>query len=154
MPSVRRSGHGVLGAVVALVDRRVAEAEVARQIDDARAGRHELGHLLRAHLVGQAEEHDVHPLGGLAGGDPFEPQLGPPFEVRVHRGERLADEVDRRDPDELDLGVEEEAANQLRAAVAGAADDGGLEALRGHGGGGAYSIRIARRAERMKLGMV
>ncbi len=132
-------GDGVIGAVVLLVDRRVAEAEVAREIDDARAGRHQLGHLLGAHLVWEAEEDDVHSLCRLAGGDPFELELGTPLEVRVNGGERLADEVDRSDANELDVGVEEEAANQLRAAVARSADDGGFEALRGHGGAGAYS---------------
>ena len=56
-------------------------------------------------------------------------------EVRVRRAERLADVVDRRDAHELDVGMDEQAADQLRAAVAAAADDGGLESLchRGRG---------------------
>ena len=50
----------------------------------------------------------------------------------MRRRERLADEVDRRDADELDVGMEEKAPDELAAAVTAAADDGGLEAL-GHG---------------------
>ena len=128
-------GAGMIGVVVVLVERGVAQAEVAREIDDARARRHQLGHLRRAHLVRQPEEDDVHPRGGLGGRDALELEVGEPLEVRMGRRERLADEVDRRDAHELDVGVEEEAPDELSAAVAAAADDGGLEALR-HGRAG------------------
>ena len=49
----------------------------------------------------------------------------------MRRGERLADVVDGRDPHELDVGVDEEAAGHLRAAVAGTAHDRGAVALAG-----------------------
>ena len=52
-----------------------------------------------------------------------------PGQRRVRRRQRLADVVDRDDADELDVGMDEQPPDELRAAVAGAADDGGLEAL-------------------------
>ena len=63
------------------------------------------------------------PVAASAGGDALERQVGLPFEVRVRRRERLADEVDRRDAHELDVRVMEEPADELAAAVAAAADD-------------------------------
>ena len=47
----------------------------------------------------------------------------------MHRAERLADVVDRRHAHELDVGVDEQPAHHLRAAVAAAADDCCLESL-------------------------
>ena len=62
------------------------------------------GTFVRADLVRQPEEHDVHALGRLGRRELLELEVGAPLEVRVHRRERLADEVDRRDAHELDLG--------------------------------------------------
>ena len=128
-------GARVVRVVVLLVEGGVAEAEVAREVDDARARRHELGHLRGAHLVRETEEDDVHPGGGLGGRDALELQLGEPLEVRMRRRERLTDEVDGRDPRELDVGMEKQAPDELSAAVATAADHRCLEALR-HGRAG------------------
>ena len=52
----------------------------------------------------------------------------------MYRGEKLADEVDGGDANELDVWMAKEAPNELRPAVTAAADDGCLESL-GHGGG-------------------
>ena len=60
-------GVRVLRAVELLVDRRVAQAEVARQVDDLHARRDQLGHLRRGDLVRQREEHDVQPFAASAG---------------------------------------------------------------------------------------
>ena len=83
----------------------------------------------------EPEEDDVHPGRGLGRRDALELEVGEALEVRVRGRERLTDEVDRRDAHELDVGVEEEAPDELPAAVAAAADDGCLEALR-HGRAG------------------
>src|SRR5213079_146162 len=87
--------------------------------------------------------------------DAFERQIGQAFEVRVRRRERLADEVDRRHANELDVRMEEKAADELAAAVTAAADDGGLEALR-HDAREPSSARLqvpsfARAAPRLQL---
>ncbi|MFT3767719.1 MAG: hypothetical protein QM820_19875 [Minicystis sp.] len=79
----------------------------------------------------EAEEDDIHPRGRFLRGELLEPEIGESFEVRVRGGERLADEIDGRDADQLDVGVDEEPADDLGSAVAAAADDGGLEALHG-----------------------
>jgi hypothetical protein len=47
----------------------------------------------------------------------------------VHRAQRLANVVDGDDPHQLDVGVNQQAPDHLRAAVTRAADDGGLESL-------------------------
>ncbi len=63
------------------------------------------------------------PFAASAGEKPLEREVGLSLEVRVHRAERLADEVDRRDAHELDVRVEQEAPDELGAAVTAPADD-------------------------------
>ena len=75
-------------------------------------------HVLRRHGVGQAEQHHVDAAGRLGRRDPLEDEVGELLQLRVGRRERLADEVDRGDADELDVGVDEEPPGQLGAAVA------------------------------------
>ncbi len=85
--------------------------------------------MLRAHLVRQAEQRDVRAAGGLGGRHVLEPQVAASGERRVNRAQRLADMIDRHHAGELDVGVNQQAADHLGPAVAGAADDDGLEAL-------------------------
>ncbi len=121
---------GMRRPVVLRVGRRVSDAEVAGEIDDARSRGHDLGHLRGAHAVRQPEEDDIHPARGLACGQALEAQIGPSFEVRVDRRDRLPHEVDGHGAHQIDLRVHEQMAHELCAAVARGADDRGLEALR------------------------
>src|SRR5687767_3766199 len=82
--------------------------------------------------MGQAEEDDIHARRGLFGRELLEGKAREALEVGVGRGEGLADVVDGRHADELDVRVDEEAPNDLRGAVAAPADDRRLESL--HGG--------------------
>ena len=120
---------GVGGAVVALVGGGVAQAKVARHVDHPHARREDPGRVVRAHLVRQAEQRDVRAPRRLDRRHVLEAQLAPPGERRVHGAERLPHVVDGDHPNQLDVRVDEEAPDHLGAAVAGAADDDGLEAL-------------------------
>ena len=117
------SGHGCACRSSAR-RRRVLQPEVAAHVDDLqRRERGELRHLGRRDLVREPEQHDVHARAAAsAGGRPSKTRSVTPLERRVGGGERLADEVDRGDAHELDVGVDEQPADHLRAAVAGAAD--------------------------------
>ncbi len=126
LQQVRR---GVDGAVVFLVGDRVLEAEVAGEVDDAGSLPEHAGHGRGADLVRQAEEDDVHPLRGLLGRELLEAELGAPLQVGVRGGEQVAHVVDGGDADEIDVGVDEQPADDLGGAVAAAAEDGCLEAL-------------------------
>ncbi len=85
--------------------------------------------MLRAHLVRQAEQGDVHAPRRLGGRNVLEPQVAAPGERRVNRAQQLTDVIDGHHADQLDVGVDQQAADHLGAAVAGAPDDDGLEAL-------------------------
>ena len=94
-----------------------------------RAGLQDGGHLLRADLVRQPQQHDVTAGAASAGRDILEAQVGAPRAGQVHGPQRLADVVDADHADQLHLGMNQQAPDQLRAAVSAAADDDGLESL-------------------------
>ena len=86
--------------------------------------------MVRAHLVRQRRAARRRRRAAASAGGRFSKRSGlRPVERRVHGAQRLADVVDRDHARELDLGMDQQAPDQLRAAVAGAADDDGLESL-------------------------
>ncbi len=87
--------------------------------------------MLRADLVRQAQQRDVGAAGRLGGRHVLEAQVRASGQRRVHGAQRLADVIDRHHARQLDVGVNQQAADHLGAAVAGAADHDGLEALHG-----------------------
>ncbi len=115
-------GARVLAAVVLLVGRHVAQSKVAGHVDHTCARRHELTHHGRAHLVREAEHHDVDLLRGFCGRKTFERELRLPLEAQVNGRQRLADMVDRRHPNELDVGMVQETPDHLAAAVPAPSD--------------------------------
>ena len=123
----QRPGRGVGDAVVLLVGRGVAQPEVAREVDDADARSEDRLDDLGRRLVRHGEERHVHPGHGLLGGHLLEGEVGEPGEAEVHVAHLLADVVRGGDARDLDLRVEEEPAEDLRAAVPGAADEDCLE---------------------------
>ena len=127
--AAQQLGVGVLGAVVALVRGRVAQPKVARHVDHLHTRRDDRGRVVRRHLVGQRQQRDVGAARRLVGRDVLEAQRAAARQRRVHGPERLAHVVDRDDADQLDVGMDEQAPDQLGAAVPRAADDDGLEAL-------------------------
>ncbi len=70
---------------------------------------------LRADLVGQSHQDDVHVARRLGGRERLEDDVGAPFQLEVHGGDRLADVIDRRDARELDVRMHDEAPNELGA---------------------------------------
>jgi hypothetical protein len=123
----------VLRAVELLVHRRVAQPEVAGHVDDLHARGDQLRHLRGRHLVRQREQRHVAAARRLGRAQILEAEVGRALEVRVHRAERLAHVVDRRHAHQLDVGVHQQAARELRAAVAATADDCCFESLRHRG---------------------
>ena len=93
------------------------------------------GTLAAVTLCGSASSATSQNRPRLRAGTILELQIRHTIEVRVNRTERLANVIDRSHAHELDIGVHEEPARHLRAAVAAAADDCCLESLchRGQG---------------------
>jgi hypothetical protein len=77
----------------------------------------------------QRQQRDVRAARRLLGRHVLEAQRAAARQRRVYGPQRLTDVVDRDDTDQLDVGMDEQAPDELRAAVPGAADDDGLEAL-------------------------
>ena len=124
-------GARVNATVVPLVRGRVLQPEVAAHVDDLAGpgSAASSGTFVADTPCGSPSRTTSTPRAASAGGERLEDELGPPLEGGIRGGERLADEVDRRDAHELDVGVEEEAPDELGAAVPGAADHGGAVAL-------------------------
>ncbi len=80
-------------------------------------------------LCGSASSATSAPRAASAGGTFSKRKPAAAGQRRVHGAQRLADVVDRDHADELDLGMDQQAPDELRAAVSGAADDDGLESL-------------------------
>ncbi len=116
-------GAGVCLGVPPLVGGRVLEPEVPAHVHDLHAGDGgDLRQLLGRHGVGQPQQDHVHAPGRLGRRDRLEAEIGELLQRRVGRRERLPHEVDRGDPHQLHVRVDEQPADHLRPAVARAAD--------------------------------
>ena len=100
------------------VVRAVPEPEVRPQVDDRLVAGEELVDPLRDHAVGERQEHGLRVLGHMV------------VDVQVARGQVRVDVRDRialalaaDEAGDLHVGVQGEQADQLRADVAGCADD-------------------------------
>ncbi len=89
------------------------------------------GTLCAATLCGRPSSTTSMPAAASAGVSFLEHELALAFELRMRGRERLTDEVHRCDAGELDLGVQQQASDELAAAITRAADDGCAEALSG-----------------------
>ena len=122
---VEQLRRGVVEAVPARIVGRVAEPEVGPQVDDGRAPGRDVRDDPGGRAVGQGEEDGVDV--GRGGGVDRETGRR---QVRVGRGDRLVVAAASRQADDLDVGMARQEPDQLRADVAGRADDPDADPLR------------------------
>ena len=117
-------------AVGPLVQGRIAQPEVGREVDDLGAARHLADHVLRG-AVRQAAEHHVQ-RAEIEVADLGQRGQAASGEVREHRLDRLAGIALRGHADDARLGVVVQQAQELGAGVAGRAQDPDAHAVRRH----------------------
>ena len=117
-------------AVGPLVQGRIAQPEVGREVDDLGAARHLADHVLGG-AVRQAAEHHVQ-RAEIEVADLGQPGQAASGEVREHRLDRLAGIALRGHADDARLGMVVQQAQELGAGVAGRAQDPDAHAVRRH----------------------
>ena len=107
-------------------DSRILEAKVGGEVDDPRAGAHELAGLRHGHAMWRREEHDIARIEtGFGGID--EGERVPAAQAREHVGDRRSGILARRDRADLHLRMLREQPEQLDAGIASSADDAYLD---------------------------
>ncbi len=138
--AVDRLGHEthrgmlMLAAIARRARPRIAQPEVGGQIEREHAPRAQRRTDLGAVAVGQRRERDRRAGRDRVGVERLDRQIDAAGELREDLGEPLAGRPAGADRDQLDVRMRREDANQLRAGVAGRADDRDRRAGRRHGG--------------------
>ena len=123
-------------AVILLVQREVAKAEVGGKVEDPLAGRDERGGVFGGDAVRQGQEPDVHVglrafLGRGSGKE--QRRVHDAAEARDLVGHGLAGQGAGTDGREPDPRVAGQYADELLPGVTGGADDADLGQVLGHG---------------------
>src|SRR5262249_52998817 len=121
----------VLRSVVLAILTGISQAKIAREVDDPNSGVEYLHHHRRRRPVRHREKRYVHAGHSLSGSQLFKPKIRAAGAVEMHLAERLADVVCGGDPNEVHLGVVQQASEDFRAAVACPSDQRRLDL--GHG---------------------
>ena len=107
-------------------DGRILEAKVGGEVDDPRAGAHELAGLRHGHAMRRREEHDIARIEtGFGGID--EGERVPAAQAREHVGDRRSGILARRDRANVRLRMLREQPEQFDAGIARSADDAYLD---------------------------
>jgi len=115
---------GMLMSVPGRIVRRIAQAEVRAQVDDAGRQAGKVVPSLHRLPVGQAQAQDV---AGLEIGQGAELEVRDAPQVRMGPADGLARERFRRHLPDFDFRVEQEQAEQFPTAVSGRAGDRHLD---------------------------
>ena len=118
-------------AVGGLIHRRIPQAEVGREVDDAQMPGQACHHLL-GEAVGQAAEHRLHGLE-VHLLQPHQRRQGEAGQVREHLAERAPGMAFGRQCHDLDEAVAGQQPHQFRAGIAARPEDGDADAITGHG---------------------